>query len=72
MNEDVRALKLRRFRKLKHMKKHIKKDSNILLKNSVNSELLDRRDKTGINISKIHDCERNSSPMMLIGNQIYS
>ena len=55
MNEDVRALKdvERRFRKPKHTKEHIKKDSNRYI-----VEL---------------DCESNSSPMILIGNQmVYS
>ena len=35
-------------------------------------EFPDRCDKTRINMSKIHDCNRNSSPMILIGTQIMS
>ena len=73
MNEDVRAFKdvLENLNTRKSTLTRIL--TGILLKNSENSELLDRRDKTPINMSKIHDCERNSSPMILIGNQmVYS
>ena len=73
MNEDVRAFKdaLENLKTQKITSRRIL--TGILLKNSENSELLDRRDKTPINMSKIHDCERNSSPMILISNQmVYS
>ena len=73
MNEDVRAFKdaLENLNTQKITSRRIL--TGILFKNSENSELLDRRDKTPINMSKIHDCERNSSPMILIGNQmVYS
>ena len=73
MNEDVRAFKdaLESLNTRKSTLRRIL--TGILLKNSENSELLDRRDKTPINMSKSHDCERNSSPMILIGNQmVYS
>ena len=73
MNEDVRAFKdaLESLNTRKSTLRRIL--TGILLKNSENSELLDRRDKTPINMSKNHDCERNSSPMILIGNQmVYS
>ena len=34
---------------------------------------IDKYDKTRINMSKMHYCERNSSPMILIGYQmVYS
>ena len=73
MNEDVRAFEdaLENLTTQKITSRRIL--TGILLKNSENSELLDRRDKTPINMSKIHDCESNSSPMILIGNQmVYS
>ena len=73
MNEDVRAFK-DALKNLDTRKSTLRRILiGILLKNSENSELLDRRDKTLINMSKIHDCESNSSPMILIGNQmVYS
>ena len=73
MNEDVRALKdvLENLNTRKSTLRRIL--TGILLKNFENSELLDRRDKTPKNMSKIHDCQSNSSPMILIGNQmVYS
>ena len=68
------------------MKEHIKRDSNRyfveqILKlldlakfmlytfKSVEFSLISI-DKTRLNKSKIHDCERNSSPMILVGNQM--
>ena len=73
MNEDVRAFKdaLENLNTRKSTLWRIL--TGILLKHSENSDLLDRCDKTPINMSKIHDCERNPSPMILIGNQmVYS
>ena len=62
MNEDVRAFKdaLENLNTQKITSRRIL--TGILLKNSENSELLDRRDKTPI-----------KTPMILIGNQmVYS
>ena len=67
MNEDVRAFKDALENTRKSTSRRIL--TGILSKNSENSEL-DRRDKAPINMSKIHDCERNSSPMILIGKQM--
>ena len=75
----------RRFRKPKHTKKHIKKDSSGYFvekfwnytKPNLSSKLLrewsSRSIRSRIDISEIHDCELNSSPMILISNQmVYS
>ena len=67
------------------MKEHIKRDSNryfvekilkildlakFMLYTFKSVEFSISIDKTRLNKSKIHDCERNSSPMILIGNQM--
>ena len=67
------------------MKEHIKKDSNRYFVEQIldlakfifylfkSMEFSISIDKTRLNKWKIHDCERNSSPMILIGNQmVYS
>ena len=60
-NEDVKALK-RRFRKPKHTKEHIKKESNRYFVDKSEAFSIT---KTIFNMSKIDNCERNSSPMIL-------
>ena len=67
------------------MKEHIKKDSNryfvvqilkmldlakFILYTFKGVEFSISIDKTRLNKSKIHDCERNSSPMISTGNGI--
>ena len=82
VNEDVRAQK-DALENLNTQKRALRRIlTGILLENFENSELKpnlrskhlrewsSRSIRSRINMSKIHDCSRSSSPMILIGNQI--